>query len=81
MSRSRHPAVMQGNGAALSQRLFLPLQGRSMHTKSVLLAITAGLLASSAIGAEHFNRIASFPVGAQCARSRRHLVRDHHRHR
>ena len=33
-----------------------------MHTKPVLLAITAGLLASSAIGAEHFNRIASFPV-------------------
>ncbi len=33
-----------------------------MHVKSVLLAITAGLLASSAIGAESFNRIASFPV-------------------
>lgn len=33
-----------------------------MHVKSVLLALTAGLLASSAIGAESFNRIASFPV-------------------
>jgi hypothetical protein len=33
-----------------------------MRVTSVLLAITAGLLASSAIGAEHFNRVASFPV-------------------
>lgn len=33
-----------------------------MHTRSILLAVTASLLASSALGAEHFNRIASFPV-------------------
>ncbi|HZY67708.1 MAG TPA: alkaline phosphatase, partial [Devosia sp.] len=33
-----------------------------MHIKSTLLAVTAGLLASSAIGAEYFDRIASFPV-------------------
>ena len=33
-----------------------------MHIKSALLAMTAGLLASSAIGAEYFDRIASFPV-------------------
>lgn len=36
--------------------------GRSMHVKSVLLAITAGLLTSSAFAAPVFNRIASFPV-------------------
>ena len=33
-----------------------------MHVKSVLLAITAGFLASSAYAAPVFNRIASFPV-------------------
>jgi hypothetical protein len=33
-----------------------------MHVKSVLLALTAGLLASSALAAPAFNRIASFPV-------------------
>jgi hypothetical protein len=33
-----------------------------MHVKSVLLALTAGLLASSAYAAPVFNRIASFPV-------------------
>ena len=33
-----------------------------MHIKSVLLAVTAGLLASSAYAATVFNRIASFPV-------------------
>jgi hypothetical protein len=33
-----------------------------MHMKSVLLAVTAGLLASSAYAAPVFNRIASFPV-------------------
>ncbi|MBL8597688.1 MAG: esterase-like activity of phytase family protein [Devosia sp.] len=33
-----------------------------MHAKSVLLALTAGLLAGSAAGAEYFDRTASFPV-------------------
>lgn len=33
-----------------------------MHIKSVLLAVTAGLMASSAYAAPVFNRIASFPV-------------------
>jgi hypothetical protein len=36
--------------------------GAPMHVKSVLLAISAGLLASSAYAAPYFNRIASFPV-------------------
>ncbi len=36
--------------------------GRPMHIKSVLLALTAGLLATSAYAAPVFNRIASFPV-------------------
>jgi len=38
-----------------------------MHAKSILLAITASLLASSALAAPMFNRIAAFPVELNAA--------------
>ena len=38
------------------------MMGRQMYLKSILAAVTASLLATSAFAAPVFNRIASFPV-------------------